>query len=169
MTHNAPIHTSTDDVVHSRFAPHGRVTMRFDGDILFYDAIGPFNIELVDSLAIAQRDILMAANPQEPWVSVSIMRGSMLASPDAFARYSEIMHSPRSAQFTPLASAYVVAPDVEGRSLMLPKYEAIHIASGRVFRSFEQLDDALSWARSLIDAENVRGATAATAVSPNGT
>ncbi len=160
MTHNAPIHTSTDDVVQSRFAPHGRVEMRFEGDILFYEATGPFNRELVDSLAIAQRDILTTATPQRPWVSVSIMRRSMLASPDAFARYSEMMHTPRPAQFTPLASAYVVAPDVEGRSLMLPKYEAIHIASGRIFQSFTQLDDALVWARSLIDAE--------TKASPNG-
>lgn len=150
---NDPIRSSTDDVVQSRFAPHGRVNMRFEDDILFYDATGPFNIELVESLVIAQRDILMAASPQRPWVSVSIMRRSMLASPDAFARYTEMMHTARSAQFTPLASAYVVAPDVEGRSLMLPKYEAIHIASGRVFQSFTQLDDALAWARSLIDAQ----------------
>lgn len=153
MSHNVPIHTSTDDVVQSRFAPHGRVNMRFEDDILFYDATGPFNIELVESLAVAQKDILIAANPQGPWVSVSTMRGSMLASPDAFARYSEIMQTQRPAECTPLASAYVVAPDVEGRSLMLPKYEAIHIASGRVFQSFTQLDDALAWARSLIDAQ----------------
>ena len=153
MSHNAPIRTSTDDVVQSHFAPHGRVTMRFEDDILFYDATGPFNIELVDSLAVAQKDILIVAKPQRPWVSVSIMRGSMLASPDAFARYANMMQTQRPAECTPLASAYVVAPDVEGRSLMLPKYEAIHIASGRVFQSFTQLDDALAWARSLIDAQ----------------
>lgn len=164
---NDPIRSSTDDVVQSRFAPHGRVTMRFEGDILFYDATGPFNIELVDSLAIAQRDILTTANHQGPWVSVSIMRNSLLASPDAFARYAAMMHAPRPPEFTPLASAYVVGPAVEGRSLMLPKYEAIHIASGRIFQSFEQLDDALAWARSLIDAETMRRATAETKASPN--
>lgn len=156
MPQDAPIHKSTNDVVASRFAPHGRVEMWFEGDILFYDATGPFNKELVDSLAVAQGDILNAANHQGPWVSVSVMRVSLLASPDAFARYSEIMHIPRPAQFTPLASAYVVAPDVEGRSLMLPMYADIHISSGRIFQSFEQLDDALAWARGLIAAEKAR-------------
>lgn len=152
MPHDTPIQISTVDVVCSRFAPHGRVEMRFEGDILYYDATGPFNKELVESLAVAQREILTTANHQGPWVSLSIMRGSLLASPDAFARYTEMMHSPRPAQFTPLASAYVVAPDVEGRLLMLPKYAEIHTSTGRIFKSFEQLGNALAWAQSLVDA-----------------
>lgn len=97
MAQDAPIHKSTADVVLSRFAPHGRVEMRFEGDILYYDATGPFNKELVESLAVAQRDLLTTANHHGPWVSLSIMRGSLMASPEAFARYSELMHSPRPA------------------------------------------------------------------------
>jgi hypothetical protein len=150
------LRTSTNEVKASRFAPHGLVEISFDGDILLYTATGPFNKELVESLAVAQAEILNAANHLGPWVSVSLMRNSLLASPEAFAQYADMMHTARSAQFTPLASAYVVAPDVEGRALMLPKYAAIHTSSGRLFKSFDQLDDALAWAHVLIDAETIR-------------
>lgn len=147
---------STNDVITSRFAPHGLVEIAFDGDILLYKATGPFNKELVESLAVAQMDVLTVADHRGPWVSVSLMLGSMLASPEAFARYSDMMHAAKSAQFTPLASAYVVAHDVEGRALMLSKYAAIHTSSGRLFRSFDQLDDALAWAHDLIDADKAK-------------
>ena len=145
---------STDEVKVSRFAPHGLVEISFLGDILLYTATGPFNKELVESLAVAQMEILTAADHHGPWVSVSLMRNSLLASPEAFARYSEMMHVAKSAQFTPLASAYVVAPDVEGRALMLSKYAEIHTSCGLLFRSFELLDEALEWAQTLIAAES---------------
>lgn len=144
------LRTSTNAVKASRFAPHGLVEISFVGDILLYTATGPFNLELVESLAVAQTEILTAADPHGPWVSVSWMRNSLLASPEAFAQYATMMHAPKPAQFTPLASAYVVAPEVEGRALMLPKYAAIHTSCGRLFQSFEQLDEALAWAQALI-------------------
>lgn len=146
----------TADVAVSRFAAHGQVEISFDGDILLYKATGPFNKELVESLAVAQSDILSAADHQGPWVSVSLMLGSMLASPEAFARYADMMHAPKPPHYIPLASVYVVAPDVEGRSLMLPKYAAIHTACGRQFQSFERLDEALAWSHARIETEKVK-------------
>ena len=148
--------TSTNAVQASRFAPHGLVEISFVGDILLYTATGPFNKELVDSLAVAQTEILTAADHPGPWVSVSLMRNSLLASPEAFAQYNAMMHAAKPARCIPLASAYVVAPDVEGRTLMLPKYAAIHTSSGRLFRSFDHLDDALAWAQTLITAEKTK-------------
>lgn len=153
-THNHRI--STNEVKASRFAPHGVVEISFVGDILLYTATGPFNKELVESLAVAQMEILTAAGHRNPWVSVTLMRNSLLASPEAFAQYSAMMHAAKPAHCRPLASAYVVAPDVEGRTLMLPKYAAIHTSCGRLFQSFDHLDEAMAWAQSLITAENAK-------------
>lgn len=145
---------STQDVVASRFRPHGLVEIVFEGDILLYECRGPFNKELVESLAVAQMDILQAAAPRGPWVSICLLCDSAVASPEAFARYSELMHSPKPAQFIPIATAFSVASEVEGGRLMLPLYTAIYADIGRPFQCFEQLDHAKAWARSLIAAAN---------------
>jgi hypothetical protein len=154
MPHDGIFRRSTRDVVSSRFQPHGLVDIAFVGDILLYECRGPFNKELVESLAVAQLEILQAANHQGPWVSICLMRNSAVGSPEAFARYSELMHAAKPAQFIPIATAFSVAPEVEGGRLMMPRYAAIYTDIGRPFRIFEQLDEATAWARALIAAAN---------------
>lgn len=154
MSPNGIVRRSTQDVTSSRFQPHGLVEITFEGDILLYECRGPFNKELVESLAVAQLEILQAANHHGPWVSICLMRNSAVGSPEAFARYSELMHTAKPAQFIPIATAFSVAPEVEGGRLMMPRYAAIYTDIGRPFKIFEQLDEATAWARALIAAAN---------------
>lgn len=150
MAMHSAVNVSTEEVVCKGFAPHGLVKIRFEDDILFYEATGPFNLELVNALALAQQNMLNAVNPQHAWASVTVMRGSMLASLEAFERYNQIMHMPGPASLRPAAMAYVVGPDVEGGTFMLPRYAAIHESVGCVFKSFERADEAVAWARAFV-------------------
>lgn len=147
---------STDEVTPSMFAAHGRVEMFFEGDILQYEACGPFNKELFESLAVAQLDFLKTANHQGPWASICLVQRSGLTSPEGFLCYEEMIRAPKPDQFTPLATAFVVPPGVEGGSLMLPRVTAIFARVGRPFKGFDNMSSAKDWANSLIDAEKTR-------------
>ena len=147
---------STDEVTASQFAAHGRVEMLFVGDFLLYEACGPFNKELFESLAVAQMDFLKAADHQGPWASICLVQGSGLTSPEGVARYEEMIRAPKPDKFTPLATAFVVPPDVEGGSLMLPLFAAIFARVGRPFKGFATMASARAWVDSQIDAEKAR-------------
>ena len=62
---NKPIkldpHHCTDQFASGEFKPHGQVEMWLDGNILRYDAVGPFNRELVRAIAQAQHEVMLAA------------------------------------------------------------------------------------------------------------
>lgn len=157
MNADSSLKITTKDVAPTRFAAHGIVEIFFENDILFYECFGPFNKELVDAMAVAQMEFLQTTDRDAgPWGSICLMRGSAIASPDAMVRYSEMMHASKPPQFTPVATAFSVAPEVEGGSLMMPLYADIYASIARPFKSFDALDDARRWVQSMIDAEKTR-------------
>lgn len=121
-----------------------------DGDLLYYEATGPFNTELIDALAVAQLDILKKITGTRPWASIGCVRHSLLMSPDAMARYGEIMRTPKPEGKTPAATAFVIGPEVEGRDIITPHFVKIYADIGRPMRIFETLDEAEHWAQEMI-------------------
>ena len=148
VTKQQTLKHSTDQVAATPFRPHGSVQMWMEGDFLYYESTGPFNVELVDSLAVAQMDLLRTTNYQGPWASICTILNSAMAPPDALARYEALMRKPKPAGKTPGATAFVVAPGVEGAKLMLPKFAAIYEGIQRPFQSFERMEDARAWAQA---------------------
>ena len=150
MDSSAPIKNSTDLVKATLFNPHGKVEMWLEDQQVHYQATGPFNRELVDCLAIAQLDFLQKAQPQGPWVSVCNVVDNTMSSPDGIARYGEIMAAPKPPGFTPIATAFVLAPDVEGARIMAPLFTRIYAEINRPFRIFDTMEQAQVWARSML-------------------
>jgi hypothetical protein len=146
-----PGKTSTANVQTGKFAQHGLVELWMSDNIVYYEATGPFNTELVDSLAIAQRDFLLQKRPSGAWASIGILRVSALSSPDGIARYHAIMAAPKPDNMVPLATAFVIDPTVEGHIIMAPHYARIYQQINRPFRIFEQLADAQAWAQQMLD------------------
>lgn len=142
----------TDEITPSQFAAHGRVEMFFDGDILNYEASGPFNRELFESLALAQLEFLSTSSHDGPWASICLVSTSMLTSPEGLARYEEMIRAPKPDRFTPVATAFVVPPEVEGGKLMQPLLSAIFVRVGRPFRWFENMAQAKAWVGVQIEA-----------------
>jgi len=150
MPTSRPPKRSTSQVKTSQFTPHGVVDLWMDGQLMHYEATGPFNTELVDCLAIAQRDYLLATRPQGAWVSVCTVVGNAMSSPDGIARYAEIMAAPKPDNMIPVATAFVIAPDVEGGRIMAPLFTKIYADIGRPFQIFESMAAAQVWAAAML-------------------
>ena len=148
MTQNHTLKHSTDQVEITSFRPHGSVHMWMEGDFVYYEASGPFNVELVDSLAVAQMDILRTTHYQGPWASICTILNSAMAPPEALARYDRLMRKEKPPGKTPVATAFVLSPEVEGAKLMLPKFAAIYSGIQRPFQSFEKIEEARAWAHA---------------------
>lgn len=146
-----PKKRSTSQIKTSQFTPHGVVELWMEGSLMHYEATGPFNTELVDCLAIAQRDYLLATRPQGAWVSVCTVVGNAMSSPDGIARYATIMAAPKPDNMIPVATAFVIAPDVEGGSIMAPQFTKIYADIGRPFQIFETMAAAQVWADAMLE------------------
>jgi hypothetical protein len=151
MSTPRPPKSSTAQVKTSQFTPHGVVDIWMDGRLMHYEATGPFNTELVDCLAIAQRDYLLATRPQGAWVSVCTVVGNAMSSPDGIARYAEIMAAPKPNNMIPVATAFVIGPDVEGGRIMAPQFTKIYADIGRTFQIFETMAAAQVWAAAMVE------------------
>jgi hypothetical protein len=151
MPHTTQPKSSTTKVKTSQFTPHGVVELWMEGSLMHYQATGPFNTELVDCLAIAQRDYLLATQPTGAWASVCTVVGNAMSSPEGVARYAEIMSAPKPANMIPVATAFVIAPGVEGGRIMAPLFTKVFADIGRPFKIFETMADAQTWAQAMID------------------
>lgn len=137
---------STTDVETTPFRQHGRVDMHMDGDILIYEAVGPFNIETLDAMAVAQMAFLgELPRTGRPWGSIAHFRVSAMTSPDGLARYAKLMSTPRPPELDAKVTAFVFGPDVEGGRIMLPHYQRIYETIGRPFACFSTLFEAKAW------------------------
>jgi hypothetical protein len=146
MPNAIPPKSSTKLVKTAQFTAHGVVEIWMEGQLMHYEATGPFNVELVDCLAIAQRDYLLASRPKGAWVSVCTVRRNAMASPASISRYAAIMAAPKPDNMVPCATAFVIAPEVEGGAIMAPHFAKIYDDIGRPFAVFNDLAAAQVWA-----------------------
>lgn len=152
MTIDKPLIGSTTQVNAARFNPHGRVDLWMENDVLQYESTGPFNEEVFDCLAVAQIDFLKDMAPTGPWASICTLRHSAMCTPGAIDRYTQLMQSPKPAAFLPVATAFVVGPEIEGGKIMAPHFRRIYSLIDRPFQIFETMAEAWDWVHSMIEA-----------------
>lgn len=127
------------------FSPHGEVALWFEDQILYYDVTGPLNTEVIECLALAQAEFLQQIEPQGPWGSIAVCKISAVMGPDCLARYGAMMATPKPTGKTPVATAFVMGPDVDGYRLMAPLFAKIYAGIQRPFRAVETLEEARQW------------------------
>lgn len=132
------------------FSPHGEIALWFDDQILYYEATGPLNTEVIECLAIAQMEFLKQLEPQGVWGSMAIFKNSAMVGPQCLARYEAMMSSPKPAGKTPVATAFVMGPDVEGHRLMAPLFAKIYTTIQRPFCTVETVEAGRTWLRQHI-------------------
>lgn len=157
MTRDKPPVGSTSQATGMRFRPHGRVDMWMESDVLHYESTGPFNAEVFDCLAVTQRDFLLSLTIDGPWASICTLRNSAMTTPDGIERYTELMQRPKPAYLEPVATAFVVGPEIEGGRIMRPHFERIFHLIQRPFRVFDTLEEAQEWVHSMIQASRREG------------
>ena len=148
-----PTRRSIEAYASGAFRPHGRIEFWAEGSVIRIAAEGPFNREAVQAVGLAMRDLFVTVPVGPHFADLLEFRGSLLASPDALAAFGDFLHAMSSAKTAPIAVAFVVAPDVEGRGLMLPIFAKLYAEHGREFSAFEA--EAERWLRERLGTAGV--------------
>lgn len=129
------------------FRPHGHIDVWREPPFVRLDAVGPFNVELLARYAAEMDAVYRAAAADGPYVSLVRVSQSMLMSPDALAALAQSVKKIHEAGYGSTGVAYVVAADVEGRDLILPRLEKdIYMPARTPFSAFFDEAPARAWA-----------------------
>jgi hypothetical protein len=134
------------------FPPHGAVDQALaqaaGGSVVYIEATGPFNREMVDRVREIHTPTFRDAAARGPFGHITTFHVSMLATPDAFIAFAALIAEWNGMGILPTASAYVVGPEVEGKTIVEAHYRRAW--EGTRFEIFEHRDEAEAWiARSL--------------------
>jgi hypothetical protein len=141
---------STNEFAAGPFRPHGSVEVWTEGNVVRLDAVGPFNKELVVALGATWTSLLAELPLHGPFASITVVRQSVVISQEVLDAISQFLHANAKAGQGAGAVAFVVAPDVEGRSLMLPMFARTYAAAGRQFAAFTTEAEAEAWVRATL-------------------
>ena len=136
---------STDDFNQLPFRAHGRLELQRVGNTIVYHAQGPFNLEAIVALSKARLAGLADWGPEARNAVIVEFETSMLMSTEALQAYSLGLRSHFKQGDPPLAVAWVVPPEVEGRHIMLPLFARIYAETEVPWKSFEDFDAAMNW------------------------
>lgn len=134
------------------FPAHGAVDQAVapvpGGSVVYIDATGPFNREMVDRVREIHTPAFRDAAARGPFGHITTFHASMLATPDAFTAFAALIAEWKAMGILPTASAYVVGPEVEGKTIVEAHYRRAW--EGALLEIFEQRDEAEAWiARAL--------------------
>lgn len=142
---------STGQVAISRFRQHGCVEYDPQGRLLFTTATGPFNAELIAAL----RELALATFPDMAtlgtWAQYVSFHESAMASAEVLTGLAELLKHLVKLGVAPTVTAFVLPPEVEGASLMVPLWAKCYEAADMRFAAFEQSKDAVAWIASCLD------------------
>lgn len=116
------------------------------------EAQGPFNREAFQAVGLAMRELFATTPPAEVFADILEIRRSIMISPEALEAFGHFLAQMSANKSAPTAVAYVVAPEVEGRSLVLPLLAKLYAQHGRQFAAFETLPAAEAWVRERLSA-----------------
>jgi hypothetical protein len=108
------------------FPAHGDATVAVQGRVMRFVASGPWNVEFVNALWRAMVKAAAQLPPDGRYVDLIEIRHSALMTPEALAALHQAIDTAVARGFNAQATALVLAPDVEGRALMLPKLQRIY-------------------------------------------
>lgn len=134
------------------FPAHGAVDQAVaqvaGGSVVYIEATGPFNREMVDQVREIHTPTFRDAAARGPFGHITTFHVSMMATPDAFTAFAALIAEWNGIGILPTASAYVVGPGVEGKSIVEIHYRRAW--EGTRFEIFEHRDEAEAWiARAL--------------------
>ncbi len=127
------------------FEPHGRIEHWLEGNVLCFEATGPFNVEAIEALGRSREQWLPAAGFTGLFANIAEFRNSVLVTPEGFEAFRRYLGGRTSS-----ATAFVIAPDVEGASTMVPLFEREFASLGHPFAAFETRVAAEVWVRATL-------------------
>jgi hypothetical protein len=133
------------------FPPHGRTQWRIDGQLLRSESVGPFNRELAELVGEGLREAFSFLVQRGPFAEIAVIHRSAMAGPEVLAALTQGLLSLVEAGLVPRATAFVMAPEVEGHQLMPALLQRSYDQAGwPAFQVFDTVDAAEAWVRTLL-------------------
>jgi hypothetical protein len=139
--------TSTDDYDPTKFRPHGRVTFSTDHNILMCEAVGPFNKELIEAIANAEKGMVEQMLAFDKWADIVIIKKNAMASPDDLAAFTAYLTMLGRNNLNSFVTAMVIDDDVEGAEVMTHQIIDAYMEAGINLTVFKHLNDAKVFVR----------------------
>lgn len=144
---------STDGLGSSLFRPHGRTQWRADGQLLRSESVGPFNRELAELVGAGLREAFSLMLKRGPFAEIAVIHNSAMAGPDVLEALTHSLKQLVQAGLAPRATAFVIAPTVEGRQFMPDLLQQSYDMAGwPAFQIFETPEAAEVWVQTLLAA-----------------
>ncbi|MET3107130.1 hypothetical protein AAKU67_002972 [Oxalobacteraceae bacterium GrIS 2.11] len=140
----------TDKTKTTRYNQHGRMESHVDNNILINEATGPFNAEIITAIQVIQHDLLQEIINHEQWAQVYIFHESVLCSPDTIEALRTYLANFKDSRNKPVATAFVMGPEVEGSSMMGPHYRQVYEEVHLTFQLFSTKTQALAWVNTML-------------------
>ncbi|MES2047791.1 MAG: hypothetical protein V4447_05285 [Pseudomonadota bacterium] len=148
MNHQ-PEKNSTDYYQQGQFRAHGRVEMHLKGNIIYVDARGPFNLELINALVALEAEFLAQVASQGPFFEIVSFSESVLASLEVLEAHKQLLVMLKRAGLAHKATANVIHDKLEGAEFTAPIAAQNYAAVGWPFQIFQSMEDAENWIHSL--------------------
>ncbi len=135
-----------------KFSPHGEIfSAELVGDIVLVKAAGPWNAELYLEYMKAAYPLIIKANAQGCWATLTHIYHSVMAPPESFAAIRQSMLSDPGMSQNFAVCGFVFEPDIsEGEFFRAPyirTYEGICPCD--VFIGTDE-DQAIGWMQAII-------------------
>ena len=141
----------TDSAKISQFNQHGHVESRIANDVLLNEATGPFNAEVIFALQQIQSELLDVLGTKKQWAQIYTFHHSALCSPDTIEALSSYLSDKKGKIKKPVATAFVMGEDVEGRTIMAAHYRNVYALAGLNFDIFTDAGQAKDWVKHMMD------------------
>ena len=127
------------------FAPHGEFTLTSVGEILCYEAAGPFNIETLQALRITRIKAYEKWQDSGTFAVIVHWHHSVLMSLEAFDAYRDGYIKFIESTHARAVIAWVATPDVEGMNFMVQRFADVFEQTNTQFRLFSDLAQGRAW------------------------
>ncbi|MES2105310.1 MAG: hypothetical protein V4634_14915 [Pseudomonadota bacterium] len=151
MFTEARFNTSQFDVSH--FRAHGYLDARFDGNIAYHEATGPFNLEFVQTLEKTLQALHSTVKPAGRWAEILVVHDNAVMSLAAYEAMDRMIGCLLEQGRAASAYAHVTRPDVEGCTIMAIQYKKLFRKHDLPYRSFDNIQDAETWASQVLQQE----------------
>lgn len=147
MTTPTPDILCSTDFTEGGFRPHGWFSCHMEGELLVWEAHGPFNLEALQAYGRTRQAAFARWQlDDKPIAAVMHWVGSALMSPEAFAHYERCFAAFIESRHNYVAVAWVGGPDVEGLDFMRTRFAPLFDRHGLAFAVLADMPTARRWA-----------------------
>ncbi len=129
------------------FSPHGEQRTTTVGQVLVTHVAGHWNLEMHQHSMQQTQALVDELSQRGPWATVVVVEETLVTSLDVLeAGRNAVAQNPG---LKLVGLAWVIKPDVEGYSLLLPRYRAMYEGLIQT-HVFDDYSAALNWAERVV-------------------